>query len=243
MNISKISGIKTGLGIALVAGTISLAATAQKSKTNTPTETKDKFEYVNKQDTVVTNEPTFKTKLERWAIRTFSDEVILPPAKGSAVDSVLAFAPDPWVVVQGQQKALTFVVDVTNNILYHYDKDGNPIMGYRIASGKLTPQMQTDEGLKIVSHIETYPYKTAPAHTKRRKNPRDYGPRCIILDKLDPNTGKRSSTGEFIHGNKDASSIGKHASQGCMRMDNEVIKELAKAVKRGDLVMIIRRIR
>lgn len=220
-----------------------MAATAQKSKTNTPTETKDKFEYVNKQDTVVTNEPTFKTKLERWAIRTFSDEVILPPAKGSAVDSVLAFAPDPWVVVQGQQKALTFVVDVTNNILYHYDKDGNPIMGYRIASGKLTPQMQTDEGLRIVSHIETYPYKTAPAHTKRRKNPRDYGPRCIILDKLDPNTGKRSSTGEFIHGNKDASSIGKHASQGCMRMDNEVIKELAKAVKRGDLVMIIKRIR
>ena len=99
----------------------------------------------------------------------------MPPPKGSAADSILAFAPDPWVTVQGQQKVLTFAVDVTNNILYHYDKDGNPIMGYRIASGKLDPENQTDEGLRVVSHVETYPYKTAPPHTKRSQNPSDYG--------------------------------------------------------------------
>ena len=239
MNIPRISGLKTGLGIAIVAGTLTLTAPINaRNRSDTPQ--KDKFEYVNKAPSA---DPSLKSKLVRWAARNFADTVALPPATGSSADEVLAFAPDPKVVVKGQEKILTFAVDVTNNILYHYDSKGNPIVAYRIASGKLTPDKQTDVGLRVVSHVETYPYKTAPANTKRRKNPSDYGPRCIILDKLDPNTGKRSSTGEFIHGNKDASSIGKHASQGCMRMDNEVIKELAKAVKRGDLVMIIRRIR
>ena len=239
MNIPRISGFKAGLGIAVVAGVLTLTAPINaRSKLDTPQE--DKFEYVEKQKT---SSPDFKTKLKRWAIKSFSEEVALPPPKGSAADSILAFAPDPWVTVQGQQKVLTFAVDVTNNILYHYDKDGNPIMGYRIASGKLDPENQTDEGLRVVSHVETYPYKTAPSHTKRSQNPSDYGPRCIILDTLDPSTGAKGVTGEFIHGNRNASSIGKHASKGCMRMDNSVIKELAKIVKRGDLVMIIRRIR
>jgi lipoprotein-anchoring transpeptidase ErfK/SrfK len=237
MKITRLTGFKTGLGAAVAAGIITLTVPTNAQDQKAP---QDKFEYVNKTPLA---QPSIKSKMIRWATRTFSEEVALPPPCGSAADSILAFAPDPWVVVQGQQKVLTFAVDVTNNILYHYDAEGNPIKGYRIASGKLTPEMQTDEGLRMVSHVETYPYKNAPAHTKRHKNPRDYGPKCIILDKLDPSTGKKGITGEFIHGNKDASSIGKHVSQGCMRMDNDVIKELAKIVKRGDLVMIIRRIK
>ncbi len=47
-----------------------------------------------------------------------------------------------------------------------------------------------------------------------------------------------SQTGQFIHGNNDISSLGKYASLGCIRMDNEVIKKLAKEVKRGDIVVI-----
>ena len=45
-------------------------------------------------------------------------------------------------------------------------------------------------------------------------------------------------TGQFIHGNNDVTSIGKRASKGCIRMDNEVIKYLASIVKRGDFVII-----
>ena len=71
------------------------------------------------------------------------------------------------------------------------------------------------------------------------KNPGAYGPRAIILNKLNPETGEQSYYGEFIHGNKDASSIGKYVSQGCIRMDNEVIKQLSKQVKRGDIVLVI----
>lgn len=236
MKLSKISG---GFGIAILTGALTLG-TPTKTRAQTTSNNVDRFEYVNKK---TSKSPLTKTRMSKLAKKLFSQSVTLPPAKGSSADSILAFAPSPKIIVEGKQRILTFVVDVTNNILYHYDKLGNPIKGYRIASGKLTPNCQTDEGLRIVSHIETYPYRSAPSHTKRNRNPRDYGPKCIILDKLDQITGAKSSTGEFIHGNRDATSIGKHASMGCMRMDNDVIQDLARVVKRGDLVLIIRRVR
>ena len=89
-----------------------------------------------------------------------------------------------------------------------------------------------------MTHIETYPYKTAPAATKRRKSPKDYGPKLIGLKLINPKTGSTWVNGEFIHGNNDSSSIGKYASKGCIRMDNEVIKVLSAQVKAGDVVII-----
>ncbi len=56
--------------------------------------------------------------------------------------------------------------------------------------------------------------------------------------KVDPETGKLSTTGEFIHGTNRPESIGQYVSLGCMRMDNETIKQLASEVKRGDIVII-----
>ena len=59
--------------------------------------------------------------------------------------------------------------------------DGEPIKVYSIATGKVaTP---TEEGVRVVSHVESFPYLTAPRTTKRRKNPRSYGPKIIVLDK------------------------------------------------------------
>lgn len=166
---------------------------------------------------------------------TFEKSINVPPS-GTKSDSVLLFAPNPEVYIKGELKTATIVVDLSRNVLYHYDEDGNAQCAYLVASGKKnTP---TDKGVRVVSHVEKYPYKTAPITTKRRKNPRDYGPRAIILDKLDPETGKRSYFGEFIHGNKNPASIGKYASLGCIRMDNEVIKDLSSKVKRGDIVVI-----
>ena len=52
-----------------------------------------------------------------------------------------------------------------------------------------------------------------------------------------PLKNERINSGQFIHGNNDFSSLGKYVSGGCIRMDNEVIKQLAKIVKRGDLVI------
>ena len=159
-----------------------------------------------------------------------------PTPEGISVDELAKEAPSAAIKVNGENKFAKFVVDLSENVLYTYN-NGKPENVYLIASGKKSTP--TTPGVRIVSHTETFPYRTAPRHTKRRRNPRAYGPNAIILDILDTKTGERSRTGEFIHGNNDSTSIGKYASKGCMRMNNEVIKELAKNAKRGDIVIIL----
>lgn len=159
------------------------------------------------------------------------------PPKGTTDRQILSKAPSAGVVVQGQKKLARFVVDTSKNILYKYNDKGQAVIAYSVATGaKNTP---THKGVNIITHTETYPYKQAPAHTKRRKNPGAYGPRIIMLNVLDPKTGERTENGEFIHGNCNPSSLGQNASHGCVRMDNDVIKELSNQVKAGELVKII----
>ena len=162
--------------------------------------------------------------------------VVTAPPEGTSEKDVLAGAPNPNVKIQGQMKTAKFVVDLSKNVLYKYNIQGKPEIAYMIASGK--PSTPTSKGVRVVTHTETYPYRTAPAHTKRRRNPSAYGPKIILLNKLDPNTGEKSDIGEFIHGNNNFDSLGRYVSHGCMRMDNEVIKQLAAEAKRGDIVII-----
>ena len=162
-------------------------------------------------------------------------ETVVSP-KGTAEKNVLDNAPDPHITIAGEEKIAKITVDLSQNVLYKYDNKGHAQMAYLIASGKKnTP---TDKGIRIVTHIETYPYRNAPRHTKRRRNPGAYGAKVICLNKIDKLTGEQSQTGEFIHGTNQPNSIGKYVSLGCMRMDNEVIKELAGEVKRGDIIII-----
>lgn len=159
------------------------------------------------------------------------------PPQGTSEFTKLLWAPSPEVIVKGVHRNATVVIDLSKNILYKYDKEGKATDAYLVASGsKATP---STPGLKVVTHVEKYPYKSAPPTTKRYKNPIAYGPRVICLNTLDPKTGKQGQTGEFIHGNNDPKSIGKYVSQGCIRMDNEVIKKLANEVKQGDLILVI----
>lgn len=164
-----------------------------------------------------------------------SADMSLPTSKGSDDPEILAKAPNPKIKINGEEKNAVIIVDTERNILYHYDENGKPDMAYLVTTGK--PSTPTDKMVKVVSHIENYPYSNAPANTKRHNDPKSYGPKIIILDKIDPETGKRSYHGEFIHGNNNPSNLGKHASHGCVRMDNEVIKILASQVKRGDIVI------
>ena len=190
--------------------------------------------------------PTFTTKPD-------SILSLYPPQESENTDSfiktitpqgtddpkVLAKAPKPDIVIAGQAKKAGIVVDIDTNVLYTYDSNGNPTKAYLVASGqKSTP---TDRGIRIVSHKEKYPYRSAKG-TKRRRSPKDYGPFIIILRKIDPATGEQSKTGEFIHGCRSYQDTfetdpERYVSHGCVRMDNEAIVEV-KEVKPGTIVII-----
>ena len=164
---------------------------------------------------------------------TFDNEV---KVTGSNNPSILHSAPNPNIKINGKNEKAKFVINLTKNTLYKYDSNGTPEMAYLVASGKNSTPTHT--GVRVVSHVETFPYQNAPRGSKRRQNPRDYGPKIIILDKIDTANGERSPIGEFIHGNRNSSTLGKHVSHGCIRMDNDVIMKLSNEVKRGDIVII-----
>lgn len=155
--------------------------------------------------------------------------------QGCNDSSILKQAPKPNIDICGVTKNAKIIVDIGKNILYKYN-NGIPENAYLIASGKKSTP--TSVGVRIVTHTETYPYRYAPRKSKRRRHPRDYGPNIICVNKLNPKTGEQSSTGEFIHGTNNPASIGKYASHGCMRMDNDIIQILAKEVKPGDIIII-----
>lgn len=160
------------------------------------------------------------------------------PPEGTTDSTVLAHAPSPQITVKGDTLNARIVVDIQNNTLYKYDKDGNPEKAYLIATGG--QYTRTKPGLRRVSHIEHFPYKYAPAGSKRRRNPKAYGKHILILDIVDEKTGELSRIGQFIHGNKDEDSIGKKCSLGCMRMNNKVMnEEMSKEIKKGDFVLLI----
>lgn len=156
--------------------------------------------------------------------------------KGSTNPDHLKNAPSPKITIAGEEKNAAIVVDTEHNLLYTYDDEGKAQVVYSVATGKkYTP---TKKGIKMITNVETYPYKTAYG-TKRKKNPNDYGPNVIIIENIDPETGKIvGRNGQFIHGNNNEKSLGTHASLGCVRMDNEVIKKLSQEVKRNTYVLM-----
>ncbi len=181
--------------------------------------------------------------------RTDTFKRIVSP-EGTDDISVLSNAPSPNIVIAGKNKKAAIVVDVDNHTLYHYDKNGKPLKAYLVATGRkgtkradgkiLTHGTPTEEGISVVSHIEKYPYRTAPRNTKRRQTPGAFGRRALILLKVNPKTGETSSTGQFVHGNGDKSSLGKSVSHACIRMDNDVVeKEIAPNIERGMYVVFI----
>ena len=179
---------------------------------------------------------------EKGMINTIEcvDSVGLRNNKTRLSEQELKDAPSPIVTIAGKKRNVGIVVDISKNCLYRYDDNGDLLDGYKIASGVIgrNGKSITSTGLRMIDHIEAYPYKCAPG-TKRRRNPKAYGPNILYLTIIDYKTGDiLGSNGEFIHGNNNPSSIGKYASHGCMRMDNDVIKQFAKEVKPGTFVLI-----
>lgn len=158
------------------------------------------------------------------------------PPEGTFDKKVLISAPNPFLKIKNENKTAKLIVDLSKNILYKYDVQGKPEAAFLIASGKESTPTHT--GVRIVTHKETYPYRSAPRRSKRRRNPNAYGPKIICLNIIDTKTGEQKSTGEFIHGTNHPETLGEYVSHGCMRMDNDVIQDLALEVKSGDIVII-----
>lgn len=152
-------------------------------------------------------------------------------------------APSPAITIAGQEKKAGIVVDVNNNKLYRYDTDGNVVDGYVITTGAKgrNGKSITPAGIRVVNHVETYPYKSAPMSSKRRATPKAFGPKILILSgNVNTKTGEVTNPdGIFIHGNNNESQLGKHASHGCIRLPNEQAVQFAREVPRGTYVKII----
>ena len=149
---------------------------------------------------------------------------------------LLAKAPSPRVLLKGKEVNVTLLADLSKNLLFQYDSQGKPERVFPVASGKQSSP--TTKGLRIISHVESFPYKNAPKTCKRRKTPNVYGANVIIVEALDQKTGVKSATSQFLHGTNNPSSIGKYASAGCVRMYKKDIQYLAKLVKHGNLYLI-----
>ena len=77
--------------------------------------------------------------------------------QGTSNHSVLSCAPSPKIKIKGENTNAKIVVDLSTNILYKYDSNGNAEEAFLIASGaRRTP---THKGVRIVTHKEYYPYK------------------------------------------------------------------------------------
>lgn len=128
------------------------------------------------------------------------------------------------------------VIDKSENILYSYNLDTELDTIYNVGLGKLNTPTKT--GVRIITGIESYPYKDAPTGTKRKNNPDTYGSKLLTLDIVDEKSGKTSFNDQFIHGTNNPKSIGKNHSSGCIRMNNKDIEKLVDRVFVGQYVLI-----
>lgn len=129
------------------------------------------------------------------------------------------------------------VVDKSERKIYSYNLDAYLDTVYNVAIGSdLSP---TKAGVRVITSIEKYPYSSAPKETKRNKTPDVYGSRVLTLGVIDEATGDNIGyNGQFIHGTNKPESIGKKASLGCIRMNNDDIKNLSERVYVGQYVLI-----
>ena len=124
------------------------------------------------------------------------------------------------------------IIEKTNNKLYLY-KDGKFVKSYRVATGK-EPHFTPEGTFKIANKSDL----TA------QEMPSRFGTRWIGLavplhkDLKEPDD--RAPRGEKygIHGTDEPSSIGKHASSGCIRLRNRDVEELYDQVQIGTEVEI-----
>lgn len=149
--------------------------------------------------------------------------------KNFVVFSIIAAFLFTLVPTIGTDAAGSVQVEINKrtNTLYYYE-NGRVVKTYRVATGRTSGL--TPEGTFTVTFKTTYPgWKNIPGGDP--KNP--LGTRWIGIQV----NGDRGRT-YGIHGTNNPSSIGTHASSGCVRMHNSNVEDLYKKVPVGTKVWI-----
>ena len=179
----------------------------------------------------------FLSTVKNYEVRIEVPKNLVTP-QGTTDIRVLLNAPSPKIKVVDKSLFAKIVIDIRNNTLYKYDRDGFPLKAYLVATG--ARGSRTNSGLRIVTYKEQFPYRWAPINSKRLFDPYSYGPYILFLNVVNPKTGRQYAADQLLHGNGNEHSIGRKVSHGCVRMNNKVMKqEISKEVNRGDYILLI----
>ena len=118
------------------------------------------------------------------------------------------------------------IINTRTNRLGYY-KSGKLVKEFRVATGKASTPTPTGK-TKVVNKIKNRPYYSGGIAGGAPNNP--LGDRWLGL-----NLNGTYGTTYAIHGNNNASSIGKSVSAGCVRMHNSEIRWLYDQVTIGTL--------
>lgn len=178
-----------------------------------------------------------------------------PPGIGLAMAEALAGTPPPPVIEHAGARlerkldpalshwratASRVLIDAEERRLY-FKRNESEVVSYPIAVGKArTPTPAGDFTVEAISHKPTwYP----PASIRR-----EYAARGKPLPTSVP-PGKGNPLGDWfvrlqrgigIHGTNQPRSIGRAASHGCIRMHDKDVQELARQLRAGDGVTVVR---
>lgn len=155
-------------------------------------------------------------------------------ASGGPRPSISARAPK--TVSFSGYAAGTVIVDTAGRKLY-YVKGGGTAYMYPITVGK---QGFTWSGTQKVSRIANWPDWTPPAEMRQRKPHLPMKMTGGLYNPLGAKAIYLGSTLYRIHGTNDAGSIGQAASSGCFRMHNGHVVHLARLVRPGTTVHVLR---
>lgn len=142
-------------------------------------------------------------------------------------EAVLNEEADDWLLIRKKQKRL-FVV-----------RNRKVIRSYAVATGVNDGQKQkpgdgrTPEGVFKVLQIQNASYWTHDFRDGKGEIKGAYGPWFIRL--------KTPWRGIGIHGTHDPRSIGKNATEGCIRLRNEELKDLKEKYIKLSMVVVIRK--
>lgn len=124
------------------------------------------------------------------------------------------------------QAGESILINKANNRLYFY-RDGRLVKEYPVATGR-NPELTPEGNFTILT-------KGVNSPGANSMDPR-LGSRWMGLSA----GGARAGHKYGIHGTNEPSSIGKYASEGCIRMQNEDVEELFQMVPTGTPVQIRR---